>query len=230
MNQKRWNTMKIKTIAAVLTSVLLISKAGAQTGSPPPGTLVSWGGIVLPHFPPGTRFAKISAGGSHNLTVESDGTVAAWGDNFAGAITVPAALNDVVAISTGEEHSLALKNDGTVVAWGANDNGQTNIPVGLSGVVAIAAGGFHSLALKSDGTVVGWGNNYYGQATAPAGLNEVVGIAAGGDYSLALKSDGTIVAWGENYFGQTSLPAGLDGMSAWPGRICRSMPSNCPLP
>ena len=98
-------------------------------------------------------------GSFHSLALTSDGTVVAWGEPN----TVPAGLNDVVAIAAGGGHSLALKNDGTVVAWGSNSGSQSTVPAGLNGVAAIAAGEYHSLALKNDGTVVAWGDNSHGQ-------------------------------------------------------------------
>ena len=129
--------------------------------------------------------ASVSAGGSHSLAVNVDGTLRAWGDDGAGAIgtgrslesllpiQVPA-LSGVVAIAAGDSHTVALKSDGTVWAWGRNAEGElgdgtvngrsTPAPVpGLTGVVAIGAGSVHTVALKSDGTVWTWGANYVGQ-------------------------------------------------------------------
>lgn len=156
----------------------------------------------------------VAAGGSHSLALRSDGTVAAWGNNTAGAANVPTGLSNVVAVAGGGAHSLALKGDGTVVAWGNNASFQTNVPAGLSNAVAIAAGDLFSLALKSDGLVVGWGKNTSFQTNIPAGLSNVVAIAAGDVHGLALKSDGTVVAWGDNAYGQTNIPVGLSNVVA----------------
>ena len=161
-----------------------------------------------------TNIVAIGAGDNHNVVLECDGTVRAWGSGYYGQTNVPAGLSNVTAIACGGYHSLALKRDGTVVGWGDNSWGQTNVPAGLSGVVAIAGGSYYSLALKSDGTVVGWGNNFSGQTNAPAGLSNVVAIATGTGCSLALKSDGTVVAWGANAFGLTNVPAGLSNVIA----------------
>ncbi len=133
----------------------------------------------------------------------------AWGDNLYGQVTVPAGLDQVVAVAAGASHSLALKSDGTVVAWGLNTSGQATIPAGLSNVVAMAAGSSHSVALQADGTVVGWGG-YSGLTTPPANLSGVVAVAAGNGFSLALKVDGTVVAWGSNDWGQALVPVGLN--------------------
>ncbi|MDD3179012.1 MAG: fibronectin type III domain-containing protein [Opitutaceae bacterium] len=127
----------------------------------------------------------VAAGGSHTVTLKSDGTVWAWGYNSYGQL-----------------------GDGTTTQR------TTPVQVsGLTGVVAIAAGGSHTVAAKSDGTVRAWGYNYYGQLgdgttirrTTPvqvSGLTGVVAIAAGGSHTVAAKSDGTVRAWGSNSSGQ----------------------------
>jgi len=160
------------------------------------------------------NLTAISAGGSHNLALKSDGTVVGWGYNGNGQINIPVGLTNVTAIAAGGYHSLALKDDGTVVGWGYNSNGQINIPAGLSNVTAIAAGSSYSLALKDDGTVVGWGYNGSGEINIPVGLTNVTAISAGGSHNLALKSDGSVVGWGYDYYGQSTIPAGLTNVTA----------------
>lgn len=182
-----------------------------------------WGGNAAGELrsPDHAPFYKIATGQQHSLGLRTDGTVAAWaGANQYGQLSVPAGLNDVVAVAAGGDfwisesaHSLALKRDGTVVAWGCNSDRQISVPTGLSEVTRIAAGRAHSLALKQDGTVVAWGCNLHGQCTVPPGLDDVIAIAAGGFYSIALKSDGTLVSWGDNFNGiawtSADAPAGL---------------------
>ena len=131
----------------------------------------------------------VAAGYEHSLALKDDGTVWAWGHNWAGQLgdgtTTPypsgrptpvkvSGLSGVTEISSGADYSLAVKDDGTVWAWGANGSGvlgdgtYTNrtTPVrvsGLSGVTDVWAGSGHSLAVKADGTVWAWGTNYYGR-------------------------------------------------------------------
>jgi alpha-tubulin suppressor-like RCC1 family protein len=148
--------------------------------------------------------------------------VAAWGDDSAGQIDVPAGLMGVVQVAGGDYHSLALRADGSVIAWGGSrqngypyqDFGQTAVPPAATEVMAVAAGGYHSLALRADGTVVAWGAGttnagfypHFGQSIVPPGLNQVVAIAAGIYHSVALKSDGEVVVWGGQVPATFSLP------------------------
>src|SRR5439155_10850096 len=83
-----------------------------------------------------------AAGSYHQLALNGDGTVVAWGSNSNGQTNVPVGLSNVVAIAAGDNDSLALKSDGTVIGWGGDNSWvQTTPPAGLSNVVAIAAGG-----------------------------------------------------------------------------------------
>jgi alpha-tubulin suppressor-like RCC1 family protein len=189
--------------------------------------------VVPPEFiPPGSpaRVGIFALGGdtsrSHGLALQAGGAVAAWGDNNNGQSTVPAGLNNVMALAVGAQHSLALRQDGTVIAWGDSNRGKNTSPPSTTNVVAIGAGKDHNLAVRGDGRVVGWGYNYNGQATgmpttgypyASTGLVMVAGqtltnvVAADGGfyYSLALRADGTVVTWGAGEYGETNVPPGL---------------------
>ena len=178
------------------------------------GTLAAWGAnyygqlgnnsatdSTVPIFvsPTGILVGKtvvaVSAGLIHSLALCSDGTVAAWGENYYGQLgnnsttnsTVPVLVSQpgvlsgktVVAITAGSSHSLALCSDGTVAAWGANPFGQL---------------GNNSTTGSSDAVLV-----------SPTGVlsgKTVVAIAAGYYHSLALCSDGAVAAWGYNSSGQ----------------------------
>ncbi len=92
----------------------------------------------------GKTVAVVAAGYNHSLARCSDGTVAAWGDNYRGQLgdntslnnrLAPVAVNTaagvsalygktVAAIAAGDTHSLALCSDGTLAAWGFNNSGE----------------------------------------------------------------------------------------------------------
>ncbi len=127
-----------------------------------------------------------ACGQFHSVAVSADGSVHAWGANFASQLgdgqeaqqptpVLLTSLSQVKAISAAGEfsHTLALKDDGTLWAWGFNTFGQLGdgstadsyLPVQVntpSRISAMTAGHFHTLAV-SGGTLLAWGNNSDGQ-------------------------------------------------------------------
>jgi alpha-tubulin suppressor-like RCC1 family protein len=196
--------------------------------APPPGIVIAWGnnGYDQLNIPANLTNAIAVAGNvDATLTLQSDGTVLAWGRYE--STNVPPGLSNVIAIAGNWDHSLALKNDGVVVTWPLANFGLNSVPPGATNVIQIAAGRYHSLALRADGHVFAWGagqttSGYYeyGQSIVPADLTNAVAIAAGDAHSLALRSNGTVVAWGRNtdywgyYRGQISVPPGLSNLIA----------------
>lgn len=140
----------------------------------------------------GKTVIGVTAGSFHCLALCSDGTLAAWGANFAGQL-----------------------GDGTQTDRGVPVRINSGALAGRK-VVGMAAGGFHSLALCSDGTVAAWGFNLTGQLgnnsavnqhNLPVEVNAALGVSAlhgktvtqltaGGASSLALCSDGSVAFWG----------------------------------
>jgi hypothetical protein len=71
------------------------------------GTVVSWGLPARP-VPAGlANVAAIDTGDGNHLALRADGTLFAWGDNFEGAINVPASARNVWAMTIGYWHGLA---------------------------------------------------------------------------------------------------------------------------
>ncbi|MBM4165303.1 MAG: RCC1 repeat-containing protein, partial [Lentisphaerae bacterium] len=140
--------------------------------------------------------AGIAARENRTVALKTDGTVWAWGDNWAGQLgdgTMTTRLNPAKVIM----------QDGAA----------------LSNVTAVAAGSIHTLALKDDGTVWAWGYNAWGQIgdgtqytnrlnpvqvlmADRTPLSGVIAIAAGNGHSLAVQEDGSVWAWGDNSYGQ----------------------------
>ncbi|OPH61204.1 hypothetical protein BC351_14750 [Paenibacillus ferrarius] len=184
----------IRITRVLLGMILLLALMGLGNG-----TSVVQAGAGGP-----IKFTSVSAGSSHALALQDDGTVWSIGYNGTGQLgngTIDSnyvkmikrvnGLSNVKAISAGANHSVALKNDGTVWTWGLNDKGQLGngstttkaAPVqvsGLSNVKAIVAGDSHNLALKSDGTLWAWGNNDNGQLGNNATVNQNMPIQVSG--------------------------------------------------
>jgi len=168
---------------------------GTTTNRPLPVPITATGLLA------GKTVLAMAAGQGHSLALCSDGTLAAWGINWQGALgnnttndsLVPVAVNTasgvsalygktVVAIAAGFAYSLALCSDGTVAAWGLNRLGQLGDNTTNTSLVPVAVNTTSGVSAL------------YGKT--------VVAIAAGCDFSLALCSDGTVAGWGDNYFGQ----------------------------
>jgi alpha-tubulin suppressor-like RCC1 family protein len=172
----------------------------------------------------GKTVVGVAAGWQHSLALCSDGTVAAWGNNYRGQLGY-AGSDSWVPVAVAKSGVLAGKV-----------------------IVSLVAGYRHNVALCSDGTVVTWGSNWFGALgdnTSPdldsfssvpvvvtrtgvlAGKT-VISVAAGFQYSLALCSDGTVTAWGHNGFGQlgidttttsTNVPVGVMSSAGLAGKV-----------
>ena len=151
--------------------------------------LVNMGGVLA------GKLVVAVAGGSHNLALCSDGTLASWGYNSNGQLGNSGSSSSSLPV---------LVNTAGVLAGRK--------------VVAIAAGGYHSLAACSDGAVAAWGYNYYGQLgnnsttdsnvpvlvdrTGVLAGKTVTTLGCGSNHSVALCDDGTLATWGYNQNGQ----------------------------
>lgn len=185
-----------------LSSVSQISTGAwhtmAMTSS---GTVYAWGdngngelgqstapntGSTTPIQVPGVTASQVSAGGAHEMAMQTTGTLTGWGYNADGELADATTTNRTSPVlirgfgtaqpfvSAGYQDTMLLRDDGTVWGTGQNTYGQlgdgstTNrsnfVQVQqLANVRSVAAGYYHSLAIAADKTVRAWGLNSSGQ-------------------------------------------------------------------
>ena len=138
-----------------------------------------------------TSWLKINAGYAFALSVKTDGTLWAWGQNDSWG-----------NLGLGNRTTYSSpKQVGALTTWAD---------------VSAAAGGNSSMGVSTGGTLFTWGRNVYGQL----GLGNVtdysspkqVGastawskISMGSSSSAAIKTDGTLWTWGANFSGVLGL-------------------------
>jgi len=148
---------------------------------------------------PGTTWSNGTRGQRHSVITKTDGTLWAWGRNFAGELGQNQGPSQLPSVSSPTQI-------GSDTTWSK------------SGLLASATG----FGIKTDGTLWSWGYNRYGMlgqnqsdASAPyASVSSPVQIPgttwsdAGSIYiqsSWGLKTNGTLWVWGRNNYGQLGL-------------------------
>ena len=189
-------------------------------------TLVKWGMAIGGTFPSAptspVKWIKISANYRNAMALRSDGTAAAWGDdwgwyyNDTGQRDIPSGKNfGIIDIACGYSHNVALKWNGSVLSWGENlgavctswHNRCFKASTGLSAWSAPWGGA--TTLLKTDGTIVfaSAGGKAYISTPLPRFYGNYVKISGGDGHFLGLTQDGICHAWGLNYAGQCDVPA-----------------------
>lgn len=156
--------------------------------------LFAWTGVYrVPVVAENEITPKISVGNGFMVALASDGTLYAWGSNFAGMLGNGTNIDSAAPV-------------------------KVTMPVGVR-FASVSAGWNHVIALSTEGRIYTWGSNAYGQlgsdaageVTVPKEISfpvskTVVAVAAGNSFSLALTSDGEVYAWGLNSMGQLGVP------------------------
>jgi alpha-tubulin suppressor-like RCC1 family protein len=130
-----------------------------------------------------TNIAAVSAGNSHSLALDQNGSVWAWGynkygqlgDNTTTSSKLPVQvrnsrdtdnLSGIQDIRAGDSYNLAITDEGNLLAWGYNNKGQLgdgttttrHLPVQVNtfvkNVISISAGASHSLVALSDPFII----------------------------------------------------------------------------
>jgi alpha-tubulin suppressor-like RCC1 family protein len=160
-------------------------------------------------------WTAFSAGGTHSLGIQKDGTLWTWGDNTSGQlgnattsttpVSTPAKIGTATynSVSAGANHSMAIATNNTLWGWGANGSGQLGNNAGTGTVSAprqistdadwtiVSAGGLHTLAIRNGGTLWAWGANADGQLGDGSGGDDVVSpVQVGSDRTWVSVSAG----------------------------------------
>lgn len=136
-----------------------------------------------------TDWTQFAAGEQHSLGVRPNGTLWAWGFNYAGLLGINADITasrsspvsvlggftDWISVGAGRYHSLGIRSSGGMWAWGNGNSGKlgNNSTVTASSPVSVV-GGFtdwimveaadqHTVAIRSNGTAWSWGSSSTGQ-------------------------------------------------------------------
>ena len=128
-----------------------------------------------PSFPNTVAFA----------TLQTDGSITAWGYPMSGGSNAPAGTGYTKIYSTGDAFA-ALKADGSITAWGDSDSGGSDAPAG-TGYTKIYSNTYAFAALKADGSITAWSYPMSGGSNAPAGTGYTK-IYSNGDAFAAVKA------------------------------------------
>ena len=189
--------------------------------------------LVLFGFAP-VLAQRVAAGNNFTLSVHSDGTLWAWGNNN-GVLglgnrayqTVPQQVGTDTnwrSVSAGNNHVVALKTNGTLWTWGSNDAGQLGLGTTYGSKLmptqvgtatdwrSISAGNGNSFAIRTDGTLWAWGGGKLGFGTttnqntpAQVGVATWLSVSANGQTVAAIGANNTLWAWGSGNEGQLGL-------------------------
>ena len=167
------------------------------------------------HVAIGTEWQKISAGNYHTLGIKQNGTLWAWGANYAGQLgdgtnnnqNHPIQIgtdNNWESLCAGPDISLAIKYGGTLWGWGENSNGRLGdssfmdkvfpTPLGTSQHwMQVNRSSSHTAAITLGNNLWTWGANVWG---------EIGNSTVGGNYyqpiPIANCSPLSVNAWYEN--------------------------------
>lgn len=157
----------------------------------------------------GNDWKQVAAGGTHSLALKADGTLWAWGDNWAGQLGIGSTNRErseatQVGRSTNWSkvwasglQSVGLQSDGSLWFWGSltgevTDTNRHRIPVQVSADKNWREAGFGyfvCFAIKTDGTLWAWGRNAGIYTGAPIKLLNPMPLQVGTERDWKAISD-----------------------------------------
>jgi alpha-tubulin suppressor-like RCC1 family protein len=195
----------LHTTAIKTDGTLWASGENSVVGQIGDGTLLNRSSPV--QIGPLINWSKVSAGGSHVMSITSGGLIYTWGDNTSGQL----GLNSTIGVAT------------------TTQNAPVRIQLGTNWST-ISLGADHGMATKTDGTLWGWGVNAAGQIgdgtvttrSSPTQIGTLTGwskVSTGASHTMAIYTDGSLWAWGLGTSGQlgydTIVPSRLIPTNDW---------------
>jgi len=182
------------------------------------------GGTSISSGPHGATFISVSAGSGYTCGVETDGTIACWGDNTYGQSTPPAGT--FTSVSAGSDGACGVKTDGTIACWGNSTFGEATPPAGT--FASVSVDGDYACGVRKDGSISCWETISIPPGTTPppwpdafpapldasasAPYEPPAGIfnsVSAGAYACGVKTDGTLACWGVPLSAQPPPSAGV---------------------
>jgi alpha-tubulin suppressor-like RCC1 family protein len=163
-------------------------------------------------------WTQLSGGFKHSLGLRGNGTLWAWGYNFAGElgdgttvdksspVSVVGGFTNWTQVSSGQRHIVALRANGTAWGWGdnsfgrigdgttANSSSPVSVVGGFTNWIQVSGGGVHSLGVQANGTAWAWGGNSAGSLGDGTTTNTSSPVSVVGGFT-----DWTQVSAGSNH-------------------------------
>jgi len=174
--------------------------------------------------PPPGSFIEISAGRFWTCGIETDHTIACWGDNSNGATGPYASQGGPIeeertfaSIDSGLTHTCGVTTEGGIQCWGGGSAVGSEPHEPGTEFTAVSAGGGFSCAIDTPGEVQCWGgssavtNTVYAEFGGPVpDETKFSKVSSGAHHTCGISLEGELWCWGSSQYQQTQ-PYQADG-------------------